>query len=264
MAARWSAQEDQILRRLCAQKRPVQEIAARVGRSPDAVVARRSSLGIAARPRSRSWSAQEEMLLRVAIAGGVSVSAKAVRLDRSRDQVRACSRNLVVPRPPARPYLPHEDEAIVRCVLDGDDLAALALRLGRSPDAVRVHAQQLGLRRPRCRRRWEEWEDAAVRDGYTSGLTCAEIARRLQRRTRGSVAARARKLGLCTYARRWSASDDRRLAQLAALSVALEQAALHLGRTPEAVRRRASRREIKLRPPHRADSAAAALDPRGG
>lgn len=69
MAARWSAQEDRILRWLYAQKRPVQEIAARVGRSPDAVVARRSSLGIAARPRSRSWSAREEMLLRVATAG---------------------------------------------------------------------------------------------------------------------------------------------------------------------------------------------------
>jgi len=89
MAARWSAEEDRILRRLYAKQRPIQEIAARVGRSSNAVAARRSSLPIAARPRSRPWSAQEETLLHVAIVGGVPVSAIAARLDRSRNQVRA-------------------------------------------------------------------------------------------------------------------------------------------------------------------------------
>lgn len=246
MAARWSAEEDRILRRLYAEQRPIQEIAARVGRSSDAVAARRSSLGVAARPRSRPWSAQEEKLLHVAIVGGVPVSAIAARLDRSRDQVRARSRSLVARRAPAQPYLSHEDDAIRRCVLEDGNLAALASLLGRSSDALRIHAQQLGLHRPAPRRRWEEWEDAAVRDGYTSALSCAEIARQLGSRTPGSVAARARKLGLSTYARRWSVGEDHHLTRMSVLGVSLEQAALQLGRTPEAVRRHASRRAIEV------------------
>lgn len=113
-------------------------------------------------------------------------------------------------------------------MLEGGDLVALASRLGRSADALRLHAQQLGLYRPPSRRRWERWEDATIRDGYTTALTCAEVARRLPHRTPGSVAARARKLGLSTYARRWSASDHQRLAWLCALDVPLEQVALQL------------------------------------
>ena len=52
------------------------------------------------------------------------------------------------------------------------------------------------------------------------------------------MAARAAKLGLGTYARRWSAEDDRRLVRMLSL-VAIEDAARALGRTPEAIRRRA-------------------------
>ncbi len=248
MATRWTAEQDRVLRRLYASGCPIQQIGARLGRSPDAVVARRSALNVAARPRSRPWAAQEETLLNAAITGGIPVSVIAARLDRSWDQVRARSRNLAAPRPAPRPYLPHEDEEISRCVLTNGDLGSLALLLKRSPDALRIHAQQLGLHHPRQRPRWEQWEDATVRDGYTSALTCAEIARQLQRRTPDSVAARARKLGLSTYARRWSASDDRRLALMSARGITVEQAALQLGRTPEAIRRRAARRRIHALP----------------
>jgi hypothetical protein len=249
MAARWSAEEDRVLRRLYASGCPIQHIAARVGRSPDAVVARRTGLDIAARPRARPWSAQEESLLHAAITGGIPVSVIAARLDRSRDQLRARSRNLVARRPASRPYLPYEDQAIRRCVLSNGDLGRLALLLARSPGAVRVRAQQFGLLQPPRRPRWEQWEDVTVRDGYTSALTCAEIARQLQHQTPGSVAARARALGLSTYARRWSPGDDHRLAKMSARGVPLEQAALQLGRTPEAVRRRAARRGIQAPPP---------------
>lgn len=251
MGARWSAGEDQALRQLYATGRPIREIADRMGRSPDAVVARRESLGVAARPRSRSWSVHEQMLLRVAIANAVPISAIAVRLDRSRDQVRARSRDLVTRRCAPRPYLPHEDRAITQWVQEHRDLAALASFLGRSRDAVRIHARQLGVHRPTPRRRWEAWEDATVRDGYTSALSCVEIAGQLPQRTPGSVAARAGKLGLSTYARRWSRTDDHRLTQLSALGVPLEQAALRLGRTPEAVRRRAAR--LAIDPPSPAE-----------
>ena len=80
-----------------------------------------------------------------------------------------------------------------------------------------------------------------VRDGYTSALPCAEIARQLPQRTTASVAARARKLGLISYARRWSTHDDQRLMRLTARGSTLEAVAQRLGRTPEAIRRRASR-----------------------
>ena len=124
---------------------------------------------------------------------------------------------------------------------------ALAYRLGRSPDALRLHAQHLGLHRPQPRRRWAEWEDAVLRDGYTSALPCAEIARQLPQRTTTSVAARARKLGLISYARRWSTDDDQRLMRLTARGSTLEDVAQRLGRTPEAIRRRASR--LAIEPP---------------
>lgn len=149
--------------------------------------------------------------------------------------------------PAGRPYLAHEDEAIRLCLGHGGDLIALAYRLGRSPDALRLHAQHLGLHRPPPRRRWAEWEDAVIRDGYTSALPCAEIARQLPGRSPTSVAARARKLDLISYARRWSFPEDQRLMQLTARGSTLEDVAQRLGRTPEAIRRHASR--LGINPP---------------
>ena len=86
-----------------------------------------------------------------------------------------------------------------------------------------------------------------LRDGYTSALPCAEIARHLPHRTMTSVAARARKLGLISYARRRSTGDDQRLMRLTARGTTLEELAQRLGRTPEAIRRRASR--LAIEPP---------------
>jgi hypothetical protein len=244
MALRWSATEDRLLRRLYARQAPIGEIAERLGRSPDAVIARRRALAIPVRARARPWTVWEQRLLGAAIASGVPLAVIASRLDRSRDQVRARSGHLRSPRPRARAYLPQEDEDIRRCLRDGDDLAALAVRLGRSPDAIRLRAQQLGLRHPRARHRWEEWEDAVLRDGYTAARTCAEIAGQLPKRTAGSVAARAGRLGVGTHARRWSRAEDQRLTWLFTRGVPANEAALQLGRTPEAVRRRAARRQI--------------------
>lgn len=111
----------------------------------------------------------------------------------------------------------------------GDRVADLAHRLERSPDATRLRARTLGLHRPARRRRWTAMEDATLRDGYADGLA---------ERTPGAVAARARKLGLATFARGWTATDDGRLRRLATLR-SPTQIAQTLGRTPEAVRRRA-------------------------
>jgi hypothetical protein len=248
MAARWNPAEDQLLRRLYAGQAPIKQIAGQLGRSPDAVVARRQALGIASRHRTPPWSDQEKQLLRAAMSVGLPAPVLAQRLGRSTQQVRARRRTLAPPQPPGRPYLAHEDEAIRTCAASRDNLVALALKLGRSPDAVRLRAQHLGVHRPRPRRRWTDWEDAILRDGYTSALGCAEIARQLPHRTPDSVAGRARKLGLATYARRWSNQDDRRLAYLTARGLTLEDVAQRLGRTPEAIRRRASRRGTKPPP----------------
>lgn len=244
--SRWSEAEDRLLRRLYAERLPVTQIAVRLGRSPDALVARRRLLGIAPR-RPGTWSPREEWLLRAGTAAGLSASLLAARLGRSPDQVRVRRRILLGGRPPGRPYLPGEDDAIRICLKDEGNLAMLALRLGRTPDALRLRARQLGVHRPPSRRRWADWEDAVVRDGYTSALPCAEIARQLRQRSAKSVAARARKLGVGSYARRWSSGDDRSLARLIARGDDLAAVAAHLGRTPEAIRRRGSR--LGIRPP---------------
>ncbi len=246
MAARWSAEEDRLLRRLYADQIPVVQIAARLGRTPDALVARRRSLRIASR-RASAWTPREEAWLRAGTTARLSASVLAERLGRSTEQVRSRRRKLSGRRPPGRRYLAQEDEAIRVYLRAQGDLAALAVRLGRSPDALRLHARHLGLYSPASRRRWSDWEDALIRDGYTSALPCAEIARQLPDRTTASVTARAHKLALVTYARRWSSQDDQRLAHLTARGSTLEDVAQHLARTPEAIRRRA--RRLGTKPP---------------
>ena len=89
-----------------------------------------------------------------------------------------------------------------------------------------------------------------IRDGYTSALPYTEIARQLPDRSPTSLAARARKLDLISYARRWSINDDERLMQLSTRGSTLEDVAQRLGRTPEAIRRHASR--LGINPPERA------------
>ena len=152
-------------------RRPVKDIAAALGRSPDAVTARRRQLGIA--PRHQAWTAREDALLRAAAVSGIPATWVASRLSRTPDAVRWRQRALVGRRAGAAPYTPDEDEAIRRCFARGDDVAALARRLGRSAAAVRRHAETLGAYHPRRRARWSVAEDAIVRDGYADLKTCA-------------------------------------------------------------------------------------------
>jgi hypothetical protein len=129
-------------------------------------------------------------LLRAGTPAGASATAVGALLGRSPDQVRARRRMVIGRRPAGRSYLSREDEQIRICITGDGDLAVLARRLGRTPDALRLRAQQLGLRDPPPRCRWSAWEDAVVRDGYTSALPGAEIARQLPQRSAASVAAR--------------------------------------------------------------------------
>ena len=256
MAQRWRPAEDRVLRALYPQGVPIRVIAQQLGRSEDAVSERRRTLDLPARPRQRPWSAREDQLLRAASTAGLPAAALASRLDRPAEQVRRRRRALLGAAPSPRAYTPAEDDAIRSCWkrhpwrrdqsnADGDP-ERLAGDLGRSPGSIRLRAQKLGLHQPVRRRRWRAYEDAAVRDGYERGLTCAQIAAELPGRTASAIAARAAKLGLATYARTWTPRDDRALRALARHGVELERAAQMLARTPEALRART--RKLALAP----------------
>jgi hypothetical protein len=238
VARRWTSADDAQLRRCYDAGVPVAEIAKALARSADALVARRALLGVPSRRVRLPWSELEDQLLRSAVEAGVPATAVAGRLERSADQVRVRRRQLGLASRAPRHYAPAEDTVLRDGWAAGVEVEELALRLGRSPDAVRVRADALGLHRPARRRRWTAAEDAIVRDGYVDDLTCRRIADDLGARTAGAIAARARKLGLTTYARRWTSTDDERLRRLVTLRSPGEIAEA-LGRTPEAVRRRA-------------------------
>ena len=248
MARRWTTSEDRELRGLYPEGVPIAEIARQLGRSEEAVSERRRSLGMAPRPRSRPWSEGEDRLLRAAVGAGVPAQALAGTLRRSPEQVRRRRRALVGAASRPRAYSPADDAAIRDAWGRGGDVDvnALALALGRSPGSLRSRAAKLGCHRPAARPRWSAAEDATVRDGYELGLTCAEIVLELPGRTTSAVVARAAKLGLASYARVWTAADDRRLSALAASGAEVEQAARVLSRTPEALRARA--RKLGLPP----------------
>jgi hypothetical protein len=252
MASRWTRQEDATLRRQYRAGVPRQRIAAALGRSPDAVDARRRALHIPARPRTRPWSRAADDLLRAADAAGLPLAEVARRLGRPAGAVRWRRRALGLQRPGARAWTPAEDQALGRAwPRGGDDLARLGRRLGRSPAALRLRAVTLGLVQPQRRRRWQPDEDRRLRAGYAQGLTCAAIAADLPGRTARAVAAHARKLGLASYARRWTRQEEAQLLRLAEHGTSLEQATGILVRTPQALRVRARRLAIQPPPTHR-------------
>jgi hypothetical protein len=247
MPGRWTRQQDATLRRQYRAGVPRQRIAAALGRSPDAVDARRRALGIPAHQRSRPWSRAADDLLRAADAARLPLAEVARRLGRPAAAVRWRRHLLGLQRRGARAWTPAEDQALGRVWRRGGELARLGRRLGRSPAALRLRAVKLGLVQPPPRRRWQPDEDHRLRAGYAQGLTCAAIAARLPGRTAGAVAARASRLGLASYARRWTQQEDAQLLRLAEHGTGLEQAAGILARTPQALRVRA--RRLGIQPP---------------
>jgi hypothetical protein len=262
MARRWSQSEDGVVRRLYPQGVAIREIARQLQRSEDAVGERRRTLGLPARPRQRPWSETEDEVLRAAIAAGLPASVLADALGRDAEQVRRRRRRMLGPSIRPRAYTPAEDASIRAAWQAGPDVPVLARRLGRSEGSIRLRAQKLGLHRPPPRRRWQPHEDAAVRDGYELGLSCAQIATELRGRTAVAVAARAAKLGLANYARAWTPREDRLLRSLTRDGVELERVAEILTRTPEALRARG--RKLGLAPlrSRRAGQAARPWTPR--
>jgi hypothetical protein len=101
MAARWTPDEDCALRALYATQRPVKDIAARLGRSPDAVTARRRQIGRAL--CHQAWTAREDAFLRAAVASGVPATWIARRVSRTPEAVLWRRRALVGRRAGAAP-----------------------------------------------------------------------------------------------------------------------------------------------------------------
>jgi hypothetical protein len=245
MARRWTRREDAALARFYRDGVAVKDIAARLERSEDGVNARRLHLGIPARRARMAWSEREDAVLAAATRARLPAAVVAERVGRPVGQVRWRRRILGLVSSAARAYTAGEDTALHETVAAGGSLEELARRLERSPGALRLRAANLGLHSPVRRQRWSAGEDAALRDGYDTGLTCREIAGALPGRTPGAVAARARKLGLATHARRWTAADDQRLRRLAR-EHNLDDLPRLLGRTPDALRQRARRLRLVL------------------
>ncbi len=87
----WSRTEEAKLAELLAQNVPRGEIAARLDRSPAAVAARISRLGVAADGRRR-FTAAEDRVIREARAAGTTYAAIARRLGRSEGAVKCRAR----------------------------------------------------------------------------------------------------------------------------------------------------------------------------
>jgi hypothetical protein len=249
VAARWRPHEDRSLRNWCVQGVAVVDVARRLGRSADAVDARRRLIGLAPRRRPREWSARQDALLLASRRAGVPARVVAERLNLPLEAVRRRCRALAPGRAASRRWTRAEDERLRAWLAAGNPLGELARRLGRSEGALRTRARERALLpHVERRRRWTASEDDLLRSGYESGLTCQAIARELLagKRSPESVSARARKLGLATYARAWAADEDRALRQFALSGATVSEAAERLARTPEAIRRRAHRLGIGL------------------
>lgn len=251
MAARWRPHEDERMSGWYAEEVPVIEIARRLGRSPDAVDARRRALRVPARrPRPRQWSPEQDALLRASAEAGVPAAVLAERLGLPPEAVRQRRRALMPVRPRGRLYAAKEDVTLRDAITTGRSLRDLACQLGRTEGAVRVHARALGLLPKGSRRRWTQRDDELLREGYERGLACRAVASVMLRgtRTAGAVSARARKLGLVTYARAWTAEEDSSLRRLSLTGASLYAAAERHGRTPEAIRQRSRRLGVGLTP----------------
>lgn len=247
----WAPGEDGRLARWYAADVTVVEIARRLVRSPDAVDARRRLLGLPARRGRRVWSARQDAVLAASARAGVPARVVAERLELPLESVRRRRRKLVPAPCAGRRWSSREDEALHETIATGAPLDELARALGRSEGALRTRARVRELLEGPARPRWSGGEDNLIREGYDLGMTCAAISTQLldARRTPQAISARARKLGLTTYARTWTGGEDRLLTHLAATGVPAIQAAEFLVRTPEAIRLRARRLGLRLTAP---------------
>jgi hypothetical protein len=248
MALRWTPDDDARLRAWYRAYVPLAEIGSRLGRSGGAVHARRIALGLPARRRPWPWPSRLDAQLIAAAQAREPVAAVARRLGLSPDAVSRHRRHVGLGEPPRRRWTPEEDALVRDAVDDPETLAALAKRLGRAEGAVAARARQLAPSDGRPQPpRWTTEEDDLLRQGYAACMTCRAIGRQLlPRRSSRAVSARALRLGLTTYGRRWTPGEDAALRAMAVRGAEAAQIARALTRTTSAVRRRATRLGVAL------------------
>lgn len=241
MSRRWSPVDDALLIEFYAQGLPRRQIGKRLARTPDAIDVRRRALGQPRRtPPPSPWSEAEDRFLVAASAGRVPAAEIAERLGRSRHAIRQRRSALGLTRPVSRRYSSDEDGRIASALARGSSLALIAAELGRSEQALHLRAKALGLvERSTQRARWRPDEDVHLRTGYESGLSAKMIHETLLPARRPSaIVARARLLGLPTYARRWSPDEDEQLKLLVRGLLPLDTVATVLHRSRESIVKR--------------------------
>ncbi len=251
MARRWTAAEDALLIELYLAGIRRERIAQRLGRSSDAIDARRRYLSRPARTiPPRRWTQPEDAFLRAAAAARIPSSEIAIRLNRTAYAVRRRREIIGVAGPPSRLYSAHEDALIADVITQCRPLALLASQLGRSEGALRLHAKHLGLLESPPRRCWTTKDDIRLRSGYISGLSVEEIKQRLlPERSKGSIVARAHLLGLAEHGRRWTSQHDDKLSLLVQLGLSSTYIARQLGRTEDAITKRCRLLGLQAPPP---------------
>jgi hypothetical protein len=168
MAGRWTRQQDATLRRQYRAGVPRQRIAAALGRSSNAVDARRrrsasppTHAPVPGRALPTTCSAPPTLqdCRSPRWRGG---SAGRPQRSAGDDTCSGCNGAV-------RAWTPAEDQELGRAWRQRDELARLGRRLGRSPAALRLRAVKLGLVQPPRRCRWQPDEDHRLRPGYAQG-----------------------------------------------------------------------------------------------
>lgn len=250
MAPRWTPDHDAALRRWYAEYVPLAEIGRRLARAPGAVHARRIALRIPARRRPWPWPPGRDAELLAAAEAGEPAAAVARRLRLPLHAVCRHRRHHGLGRASRHSWTPGEDVLVRDTAGDPGALAALAVRLRRSDSAVAARARSLAtdVTRSSGAAQWTEREDELLRHGYGTCMTCATIAAELlPGRSPRAISARAYRLGLTTYGRRWTPAEDAALRALVARGGEPAAIARTLTRTAPAVRRRATRLGLTVR-----------------
>jgi hypothetical protein len=148
---RWTAMEDERLRRAYVSGLPVAQIKERLpGRSDGAIVARAHLLGLA--EHGRRWSLDHDETLARLIELGLSSTAIARRLGRTEEAITKRCRVLGVRAPSADPprrrgpWTAAEDELLR--ARTNEPLAVLVAAVGRSRASIRRRRRLLGLTAP--------------------------------------------------------------------------------------------------------------------
>ena len=170
------------------------EMATRLGRTPQAVRARASQIGVAV--RKRRWTPKEDDILKKAWAGPPGGAAKrAARLlpHRALDSINKRANVLGLEAPVE--WQPWEDAILRKCAakgFDGWQRAAEHLR-HRSLIAISLRGRKIGLR---IARRWTPEEDAIVRREWVRDVRGAtkRVQAKLPHRSPKAITGRAQLL----------------------------------------------------------------------